>query len=269
VRRSAWQTLLVNETNATLRIQKLKILYGLARSMLSGVFNIVLLWMGATQIMAGQLSVGMLMAFLAYRSQFDARVTGLIDQFIDLKMLRLYGERLADVVLTPGEVEVRRTLTDHVPKTPPPRSWSTDLRFRYAEQDPWVLDGVSFSIKPGEAVAVTGPSGCGKTTLANLLLGVLKPAEEGVHHGGHCATGENGQRRHGAPLVGTVMQDDTLFAGSIAENICFFDPRPDNERIENAPGWPPSTKTSKPCPWATRRWWATWAPCCRAGKSSA
>lgn len=68
--------------------------------MLSGVFNIVLLWMGATQIIAGQLSVGMLMAFLAYRSQFDARVTGLIDQFIDLKMLRRPGERLADVVLT-------------------------------------------------------------------------------------------------------------------------------------------------------------------------
>jgi ATP-binding cassette subfamily B protein RaxB len=54
----------------------------------------------------------MLMAFLAYRSQFDSRVTGLIDQFIDLKMLRLYGERLADVVLTPGEEEVRRTLTE-------------------------------------------------------------------------------------------------------------------------------------------------------------
>ncbi len=118
VSRQAWQewlkhqTLLINETNATLRIQKLRILYGLARSMLSGVFNIVLLWMGATQILAGQLSVGMLMAFLAYRSQFDSRVTGLIDQFIDLKMLRLYGERLADVVLTPGEEEIRRTLTE-------------------------------------------------------------------------------------------------------------------------------------------------------------
>jgi ATP-binding cassette subfamily B protein RaxB len=119
VRRSAWQTLLVNETNATLRIQKLRILYGLARSMLSGVFNIVLLWMGATQILSGQLSVGMLMAFLAYRSQFDSRVTGLIDQFIDIKMLRLYGERLADVVLTPGEEEVRRTLTDQVPDKAP------------------------------------------------------------------------------------------------------------------------------------------------------
>lgn len=229
VRRSAWQTLLVNETNATLRIQKLKILYGLARSMLSGVFNIVLLWMGATQILSGQLSVGMLMAFLAYRSQFDARVTGLIDQFIDLKMLRLYGERLADVVLTPGEEEVRRTLTDHVPEAAP-EIVVRDLRFRYAEQDPWVLDGVSFTIQPGEAVAVTGPSGCGKTTLANLLLGVLK-AQEGTILVGSVPLEKMGNDAWRS-MVGTVMQDDTLFAGSIAENICFFDPRPDNERIE-------------------------------------
>ena len=229
VRRSAWQTLLVNETNATLRIQKLRILYGLARSMLSGVFNIVLLWMGATQILSGQLSVGMLMAFLAYRSQFDSRVTGLIDQFIDIKMLRLYGERLADVVLTPGEEEVRRTLTDQVPDKAP-EIVVRDLRFRYAEQDPWVLDGVSFSIQPGEAVAVTGPSGCGKTTLANLLLGVLKP-QEGAILVGSVPLEKMGNDAWRS-LVGTVMQDDTLFAGSIAENICFFDPRPDNERIE-------------------------------------
>ena len=229
VRRSAWQTLLINETNATLRIQKLRILYSLARSMLSGVFNIVLLWMGATQIMAGNLSVGMLMAFLSYRGQFDSRVTGLIDQFIDLKMLRLYGERLADVVLTPGEEEVRRTLTEQLPDKAPEIT-VRDLRFRYAEQDPWVLEGINLTIQPGEAVAITGPSGCGKTTLANLMLGVLKAAEGQILVGGVPLEkiGNDTWRL----MVGTVMQDDTLFAGSIAENICFFDPRPDNERIE-------------------------------------
>jgi len=231
VRRSAWQTLLVNETNATLRIQKLRILYGLARTLLSGVFNIVLLWMGATQIMAGHLSVGMLMAFLAYRAQFDSRVTGLIDQFIDIKMLRLYGERLADVVLTPAEEDVRRTLTEQVPDAAPEISVK-NLRFRYAEQDPWVLDGISFTVRPGEAVAITGPSGCGKTTLANLILGVLKAQEGTIMVGG--VPLENMGHDAWRTTVGTVMQDDTLFAGSIAENICFFDPRPDNARIEES-----------------------------------
>ena len=229
VRRNAWQTLLVNETNAALSIQKLRIFYGLARTTFSGVFNVVLLWAGATQILAGNLSVGMLVAFLAYRSQFDARVTGLIDQFIDLKMLHLHAERLADVVLTPAEDEVRRSLgsPQHLET---PAIEIENLRFRYAEHDPWVLDGLSFRITPGEAVAITGPSGGGKTTLANLLLGVLTPTSGSIHIGAEPLErmGYDAWRQR----VGTVMQDDTLFSGSIAENICFFDSHPEPERVE-------------------------------------
>lgn len=229
VRRGTWQTLLINETNASLTIQKLRIWYSLARSTLSGVANIVLLWMGASQILAGNLSVGMLVAFLAYRGQFDSRVTGLIDQYMDLKMLRLYGERLADVVLTPAEQDTRRLLTDQ-PAQLAPDIRVDGLRFRYAEQDPWVLDGISLHVQPGEAVAITGPSGCGKTTLANLLMGVLKPVEGSIHIGAVLLehVGNDAWRQQ----VGTVMQDDTLFAGSIAENICFFDPAPEPARIE-------------------------------------
>ncbi len=229
VRRGAWQTLLVNETNASLKIQKLRIFYALARATLSGVFNIVLLWVGATQILSGNLSVGMLVAFLAYRSQFDARFTGLVDQFIDLKMLALYGERLADVVLTPVETNTRRTLTEQV-VAQAPEIRIDNLRFRYAEQDPWVLDGLSLLIKPGEVVAITGSSGCGKTTLANLLLGVLKPASGSIQIGG--VPLEHMGHDTWRDMVGTVMQDDTLFSGSIAENICFFDPQPDPAHIE-------------------------------------
>lgn len=229
VRRNTWQTLLINETNATLATQKLRILYGLARSTLSGVANIALLWMGASQILAGNLSVGMLVAFLAYRGQFDSRVTGLIDQFIDLKMLQLYGERLADVVLTPGEEEVRRTLTDQ-PLQQAPEIRIENLRFRYAEQDPWVLNGINLVIGPGEAVAITGPSGCGKTTLASILLGIRKPVDGNIFIGSVPLErmGKDAWRQ----MVGTVMQDDTLFSGSIAENISFFDPRPELARIE-------------------------------------
>ena len=229
VRRGTWQTLLIHETNASLTIQKLRILYSLARSTLSGVTNIVLLWMGASQILAGNLSVGMLVAFLAYRGQFDSRVTGLIDQFMDLKMLRLYGERLADVVLTPGEQDTRRLLTDQPPQQAP-EIRVDGLRFRYAEQDPWVLDGISLRVQSGEAVAITGPSGCGKTTLANLLMGVLKPVEGSIYIGAVLLehVGNDAWRQQ----VGTVMQDDTLFSGSVAENICFFDPSPEPARIE-------------------------------------
>jgi ATP-binding cassette subfamily B protein RaxB len=103
------------------------------------------------------------------------------------------------------------------------------LRYRYAEQEPFVLDDVSFSIGAGESVAIVGPSGCGKTTLMNVMLGILAPTSGQVLIGGRDLdqVGLDAVRR----LVGTVLQDDVLFAGSLADNISFFDPEPDSAWI--------------------------------------
>ncbi len=226
-RKAAWQTLLVNETNASLSIQKMQIFYRLANATLSGAFHIVLLWIGAQQLLQGNLSVGMLMAFLAYRSQFDTRVSALIDHAINYRMLQLYGERLADLVLTPAEASTRGNVQE---STQPPDIEFDKVSFRYAPHEPDVLNLVSLRIKAGEAVAITGGSGGGKTTLVNVLLGVLDPEAGEVRVAGTPLT-RYGVERWRAQ-VGSVMQDDTLFAGSIAENISFFDPKPDVAQIE-------------------------------------
>ena len=232
-RQSAWQTLMVNATNARLKVQKLQILYGLLRGLLSGGFMVLIVWLGARQIVATELTVGMLMAFLAYRGQFDTRVTALIDKAIDLKMLRLHAERLADLVLTPAMPSAQRLGARDLPSTKNttqdngPAIQLDRLRYRYADQAPWVIDGLTLDIGAGEVVAITGRSGCGKTTLINLLLGTYAPLEGQI-------------RADGVPLlqigierwrqgVATVMQDDSLFAGSIADNICFFDASPELE----------------------------------------
>jgi ATP-binding cassette, subfamily B, bacterial CvaB/MchF/RaxB len=232
-RQSAWQTLMVNATNARLKVQKLQILYGLLRGLLGGGFMVLIVWLGARQIVATELTVGMLMAFLAYRGQFDTRVTALIDKAIDLKMLRLHAERLADLVLTPAMPSAQRLGARDLPSTKNttqdngPAIQLDKLRYRYADQAPWVIDGLTLDIGAGEVVAITGRSGCGKTTLINLLLGTYAPLEGQI-------------RADGVPLlqigierwrqgVATVMQDDSLFAGSIADNICFFDASPELE----------------------------------------
>ncbi len=228
-RQAAWQTLLVAQTNAGLGIQKLNLFYRVVRASFSGGFYILLLWMGTRQILDGSLSVGMFMAFLAYRSQFDSRMSDLIGKYFDFKMLSLHAERLADVVLTAPEPAYSMLLgqEDGAGKTRPIQL--ENLRFRYSEQDPWVLQGISLDIEPGQALAIVGGSGCGKSTLAALLLGVYKPQEGAIVVGGvNLDSLGLGLWRS---MVGTVMQDDTLFAGSIADNICFFDPRPDNDWI--------------------------------------
>jgi ATP-binding cassette, subfamily B, bacterial CvaB/MchF/RaxB len=226
-RKSAWQTMLVAETNASLSIQKMQIFYRIVNATLTGLTYVALLWLGAQQILAGALSVGMLMAFLAYRGQFDTRVSALIDQLISYRMLQLYGERLGDVVLTPAEPSART----HAMTEPVSREILLDtVTFAYAPHEPLVLNKVSLHIRPGESIAITGPSGGGKTTLVHVLLGVLDPVEGQISIGGQplAKYGVENWRRS----VGSVMQDDTLFAGSIADNICFFDPKPDLAYVE-------------------------------------
>lgn len=237
-----WQGLLAAELNAGLRVQALQQVRMLARGLLSGLSSIALLWLGAQQVLDGGLSLGMLLAFLAYRGQFDTRTTELIVKLIDLRLLRLDSERLADIVLTPTEqsgqsVQVplngagRASHLD-VPGSGPLTLVCRGLKFRYSDHEPFVLDGVDLTIPEGQCIAIVGPSGCGKSTLVNLLLGDLSPTDGEILAGG-VALDRLGHRAWRA-CVGAVMQDDTLFAGTIADNISFFDPQPDAARIEHS-----------------------------------
>jgi ATP-binding cassette subfamily B protein RaxB len=227
-RRSSWLGLVAEQVNAGVRTQRLSIAFQTTSGLLFGVVGIAILWMGARLALDGTMTVGVLMAFKAYKDQFDNRIADLIEKYFELRMLRLQGERLADIVLT--KPESAPALAQTTDTAPVPEIRLQGVRFRYAETDPWVVDGIDLSIPPGQSVAFVGPSGCGKTTLINLILGVFPPAE------GDVLIGDTSLRRNGGEamrsVVGTVMQDDTLFAGSIADNICFFDPAPDRARIE-------------------------------------
>jgi ATP-binding cassette subfamily B protein RaxB len=226
-RRSNWLTLVVDQINAELRTQKLQMFYKLLNGLLFGIENILIIWLGASLVLDGNFSVGVLMAFSAYKAQFDSRVSSLIDKFFELKMLQLQGERLADIVLTEPEPTGAKVLVGLDMLTP--RITVRGLRYRYAPQEPNVLDGVDFELRAGESVAIVGPSGCGKTTLMNVLLGVL-PATEGEILLGGIPLDQLGVDML-RQMVGTVLQDDVLFAGSIGDNISFFDPNADHAWI--------------------------------------
>ncbi len=224
-RRSGWLTLLVKQINAGLHVQKLQLLYQQLNGLLFGIEGLVVIWLGARLVMDGQFTVGVLMAFNAYKGQFDSRVSSLIDRFFEVKMLQLQGERLADIVFAQAESD---TSLRHVPgetENLDARIEAENLAFRYADGEPLILDGVSFRIEPGESVAVVGPSGCGKTTLVNVLLGILEATHGTIRIGGVELERLGIDRMRS--LVGTVLQDDVLFAGSIADNISFFDSQAD------------------------------------------
>lgn len=224
-RRSSWLYLLVKQINADLRKQKIELFMQALNRGLFGLENILIIYFGAKLVMDGNFSVGVLMAFNAYKSQFDSRVAALIDKFVELEMLQLQGERLADIIFQPPEHNHGRMAGEHRVISAPTIEVK-DLRYRYGEQEAYVLDGVSFKIARGESVAIVGASGCGKTTLVNVLLGILPPSAgeilvDGIdiRHMGFDAL---------RAMVGSVLQDDVLFAGSIADNISFFDPQVDH-----------------------------------------
>ncbi len=227
-RRTQWMNLLVETTNREVGVQKLRLLFRVSTIVLFGVLTIVVTWSGAGRVLENVATVGMLLAFLSYQSQFISRATRLIDQLIDLRMLRLHGERLSDIVFTAPEPVDAVVDAPRVDASIEVR----DLRFRYGEGEPWVLDGVSFRIEAGESVAIVGASGGGKTTLLKILASLLAPTSGEVLVGGEpiARVGMRNYRR----MLGVVLQEDQLFAGSIADNISFFAARPDRAQIERA-----------------------------------
>ncbi|WP_033480015.1 ATP-binding cassette domain-containing protein, partial [Xanthomonas phaseoli] len=115
---------------------------------------------------------------------------------------------------------------------PAPEIHVKGLSFRYSDDDPWVIRNLDLRIEAGESVAIVGPSGCGKSTFAKLLLGLIEPTEGSIEVGG-VDIRKYGLENYRA-MVSAVMQDDQLFAGSLADNIAFFDPDSSIERIASA-----------------------------------
>ncbi len=235
-RLSAWQTLMVGDVNANLRIQKLDIAYGLARRTLSGGFALALLWLAAREVMTGALTLGAMLAFMAYRSQFDARMNNLIDAWFSLRMVGLDAQRLGDIVLTPAEPGAGAGMgaamagrSARSARREAPAIELDNLSFRYGAGTDEVLKGFNLTLEAGQSVAIAGPSGCGKSTLVSLLLGVHQPQGGEVRVDG-VPIQQMGMHAWRS-MVGTVLQDDVLFTGSIADNIAFFDPSMSMKRV--------------------------------------
>ncbi|EXU76964.1 peptidase domain-containing ABC transporter [Erwinia mallotivora] len=220
IRVSSYAAELVQVTNKGIQIQRLSILFSVLQGLASGISRIVLVWLAAIQVLDGNFTGGMLVAFISFSDQFISRTTGLVDAIIEFTMLRLHGERLADIVLTESE-EYTENQVQLEDQTAACSVEIHNIDFRYAETEPFILKNTSLTIQPGESVAIIGPSGQGKTTLAKLLLGLLRPESGEI-----CINGIDITRlgmKYYRNRIGSVMQDDILFAGSIMDNICFFD----------------------------------------------
>lgn len=234
-RQHQWQNNLAETMNKGIRISRWEIGYSTLKDLLFGLENILVIFVAATAVMQESMSLGMLYAFISYKGRFTDAMDGLIDQWIQFKMLDLHLNRLADVVHTETEdidsqlsvdfLDSRLAHGDSSEVNSLPsiegRIDVVGLSYRYSEHEPWVLNNVNMTIEAGETVAIVGPSGCGKSTLLKCMMGLEKPTAGEVLVDGVPIS----KMPHFRSQIASVMQDDQLMAGDIADNIaCFSSP---------------------------------------------
>ena len=227
---AVWENELVRVLNANTRLNRQRTTIGTITSAAGALEWAAVLAVGVLGVGYAPVTTGVLFGFLAYRGVFRERLSTVMDSIWSLQLVGVHLRRLDDLMLT--EAEPQGGGFSQVEG--PGHLQLENISFRYAPTEPLVLDNVSLDIPAGACVAIVGPSGSGKSTLIKLILGIETPQRgrilldrvpiDEVH------------RQVWRERFGVVMQDDTLLAGSISENVAFFDPRIDMDKVRAAAG---------------------------------
>lgn len=225
IRGAYWLNMKIDAINSGIKLTRMDLLFGGINTFVTACDQVVILWLGAGLVIDNQMTIGMFVAFSSFRGQFSERVTSLTSFLLQLKIMSLHNERIADIAL--HEKEEKKPEIEIVAHMGPISLETNDLSYRYDSQSAPIFSALSLSVAPGESVAITGASGAGKTTLMKVLCGLFEPDSGRVLINGIDIRqmGINNYHR----MIACVMQDDRLFSGSIRENICGFAEEMDEE----------------------------------------
>lgn len=229
-RLSSWLNLFADTTNENIKREKVTIAAEISQELISKIEYLIVIFIGATLIINKEFTIGMFIAFLAYRQQFSSSTQTLVDHVFRFKLASTYLRRMSDIVMQSQEQEnpqltiAKEHAKGHIEVR--------NLHFRYSSSSPWLFKGINFKINAGESVAIIGRSGLGKSSLLKLMTGLIKADQGDYLLDGH-SINMLGMRNFRS-MCATVMQNDQLLNGSLIENICFFEPKPDLDKITEA-----------------------------------
>ena len=228
-RRQDWLSRVADGVSTGFRLARFDMLFSVVSAFIGACDNVLILWLGISQVMDHQMTVGAFVAFSAFRSLFSDRVLSLTGLFLELRMLSVHSDRIADIALTDPEPDGGE---DAMSSGGGPLALEAqDLTFAYNPGAEQVFTGLNLSVRAGESVAITGPSGCGKSTLMKVLCGLAVPTAGRVLAGGIDirTAGPGGYRRS----IACILQEDRLLAGSLKDNITGFSDSPDETWMES------------------------------------
>ncbi|WP_100658670.1 peptidase domain-containing ABC transporter [Alteromonas flava] len=234
-RQNQWLNKLTNSMNKHIQISRWNISFASINQLLFGLENLLVIYLAALAVMDSVLSVGMLYAFISYKSRFINAMDSLITQWIDFKMLDLHFARLSDIVYTPKDPLLGALSPNHSGYTNSLKSIAQgsgalsvdDITYRHSQVEAPLFSRVSLRVEPGQTVAIIGASGCGKTTLMKCMMGLLAVQEGNVRIDEQPLQQSPDYRQR----IAAVMQDDQLLQGSIADNIACFAEQVDMAKV--------------------------------------
>lgn len=224
-----WSNFFFDHLNASVPRDHLTAVLSTVVNTCSLLAPLLLLWVGTMQVLSGSVSVGTMLALNSLAVAFLTPLTSLAGSGQQLQRVRAHFERIADVV------EAEREQERQAVAQPPQLQGQIELRqvnFRYAPDAPLVLRDLDICIQAGSKVALVGRTGSGKSTLGKLLLGLYLPTEGDIFYDRVALRSVD--YRAVRSQFGVVLQESTLFCGSIRENIAWNDPDMSLEQVIKA-----------------------------------
>ena len=234
-RQGQWQNKLADVMNKQIRISHWQFGFDSANKLLFGLENILIIFFAATAVLDNLMTVGMLYAYISYKTRYVSAMDNLINTWFEFRMLELHFSRLSDIVFSEQNTRPEKLSLAGLTRSGARQKLKgaiclEDLAFRYSPHEQFVFDKINLRIHAGETLAIVGASGSGKSTLLKCMMGLYIPIQGNVLIDNTPLASFPDLKRQ----VAAVMQDDQLLSGSIADNIACFDAEVSLERVFKA-----------------------------------
>lgn len=225
-----WRKLYAEQVNTQVNLLRFGINIELVFGVLSAVENILIVYLAASQVLSGVITLGFMTAFMALRTNFSTAIRSFIEKLVQIRLVRLQLERVSDITCTKKEFD-----SLYLPAITMPFKGDLaldNINYAYPGSGHQLLKNISIKVPAGSSLAIVGPSGAGKSTLLKLMAGLLEPDTGTVSIDGSDIR-RIGIRQYRNICAG-ILQTDQLLTGSLLDNITLFDLDVDIDKVYRA-----------------------------------